>query len=290
MQLSEEKIALRQMAADFLAEECPLSLAREHDEAETFPTDLYEKLGHLGWQGIPFPEKYGGSEGDMIDVALVIEQMGRAMGPLASAYLISVLTCGLTLLDLGTPDQIDRWLRPVIEGRSMLAFSLTEPNAGSDAAAITARAKQTDNGWLLSGQKMFCTGAPLADALLVAAKTGSGPAKNSSTRTPKVCRSTQSPCSAYSRFPRVPCSSTTSNFPGKRFWANRTGPGGTSRPPSTGSVSGWPRCVREWPRPHWTSPFPTSSSDSSLGYRSRPFRRFGTTSPGWRPLLTQHDC
>jgi alkylation response protein AidB-like acyl-CoA dehydrogenase len=179
MQLPEEKLALRETAAAFLADACPLEVARRHDEAGTFPRDLYERLGDLGWQGILFPAEYGGSDGDMIDVTIVLEQLGRAMGPLASAYLISVMTCGLALWDLGTPAQIDHWLRPVIAGRSILALALTEPGAGSDAAALTTRAAKTADGWRLSGQKMFCTGAPQADALLVAAKTAPGPAKSS---------------------------------------------------------------------------------------------------------------
>jgi acyl-CoA dehydrogenase len=179
MRLTEEKWALREVAADFLAKACPLELARQHDEAGTFPMDVYERIGELGWQGIPFPEEYGGAAGDAIDETIVVEQLGRAMGPLASAYLISVMTCGKAIRDLGTPGQIDRWLRPVIEGKSLLAFALTEPNAGSDAAAITTRATKTGAGWQLSGQKMFCTGAPLADAILVAAKTAQGAAKDS---------------------------------------------------------------------------------------------------------------
>ena len=172
--LADDKAALQAMAADFLAHECDLDFARRHDEAGTFPADLYRKLGELGWLGIPFAAEYGGSEGDALDEAIVLEQLGRAMGPLASAFLISVLTCGKTIRDLGTPQQRAQWLPPLITGEAMLAFALTEPQAGSDAAALRTRAVAAGGGWVLNGQKIFCTGATLARQLLVMARTDTG--------------------------------------------------------------------------------------------------------------------
>lgn len=171
VELTDDKAALKAMAADFLSRECDLDFARRHDEAGTFPADLYRKLGELGWLGIPFPAEYGGSEGDALDEAIILEELGRAMGPLASAFLISVLTCGKTIRDLGTPEQRARWLPPAITGEAMLAFALTEPQAGSDAAALRTRAVPHGAGWVLNGQKIFCTGATLASQLLVMART-----------------------------------------------------------------------------------------------------------------------
>jgi alkylation response protein AidB-like acyl-CoA dehydrogenase len=174
-ELADDKAALHTMAAGFLARECDLEFARRHDEAGTFPADLYRKLGELGWLGIPFAAEYGGSEGDALDEAIILEQLGRAMGPLASAFLISILTCGKTIRDLGTPGQRARWLPPLITGEAMLAFALTEPQAGSDAAALRTRAMAAgDGGWVLNGQKIFCTGATLARQLLVMARTDTG--------------------------------------------------------------------------------------------------------------------
>jgi alkylation response protein AidB-like acyl-CoA dehydrogenase len=174
--LADDKAALKDMAVDFLSRECDLDFARRHDETATFPADLYRKLGELGWLGIPFAAEHGGSAGDALDEAIILEQLGRAMGPLASAFLISVLTCGKTIRDLATPAQRDQWLPALISGESMMAFALTEPQAGSDAAALRTRAVRSGAGWALNGQKVFCTGASLAGHLLVMARTDTGSA------------------------------------------------------------------------------------------------------------------
>src|ERR1700694_5942700 len=106
----EDKQELRQVVRDFLARQCPLELARTCDEEGRFPHELFKKMADLGWQGIPFSADVGGSEGDPLDEAIVVEQLGRAMGPLASAFVITVMTCGKTVRDLGTAEQRQRWL------------------------------------------------------------------------------------------------------------------------------------------------------------------------------------
>jgi alkylation response protein AidB-like acyl-CoA dehydrogenase len=178
VELTGDRSVLRDMAREFLTDRCPPELARACDEREEFPSELFREMAKLGWQGIPFDARYGGSEGDPLDEAIIVEQLGRAMGPLASAFVISVLTCGKTVRDLGTEEQRERWLPPLISGESMMAFALTEPDAGSDAAAIRSRATRADGGWRLNGQKIFCTGASLSDRLLVMMRTSDGPAKS----------------------------------------------------------------------------------------------------------------
>lgn len=171
LELSADKRDLQAMARGFLAERCTLEFARTCDEAGRFPVELFAEIGDLGWLGIPHPNEYGGADGDALDEAVVVEQLGRAMGPLASGYVISILTCGKTLRDLGTHEQKTRWLPELISGEAMMSFALTEPEAGSDAAALRSRAVKVDNGWRLSGQKIFCTGATIARRLLVMART-----------------------------------------------------------------------------------------------------------------------
>src|SRR5690606_34828202 len=103
-----------------------------------------------GWHAIPFPESVGGVGGDPVDEAIVLEEMGRAMGPLASTYLISILTCGKTILSLGTSQQHERWLPGLMDGSIIFAFALTEPGAGSDAASITTRAVREGDTWRIN--------------------------------------------------------------------------------------------------------------------------------------------
>ena len=172
LELDADKAALRDTARAFLARECPEDLARECDVSATFPHDLYRKLGEMGWTGIPFSEEYGGSPGDELDEAVVVEQLGYAMMPLAACFLVTILTCGKTIRDLGTAEQLARWIPPLAAGEAYVAYGLTEPDAGSDAASITTKAERTSAGWLVNGQKMFCTGADMADVLLLMARTG----------------------------------------------------------------------------------------------------------------------
>jgi alkylation response protein AidB-like acyl-CoA dehydrogenase len=171
--LSPEQTALRDSARQYLAKKVPLDVARSHDEAEEFPHDIYRGLGALGWPGLPFDESYGGSAGDALDEALVVEQLGYVMMPLAACFLVTVLTCGKTIRDVGTEEQKARWLPAIASGEAYVSYALTEPNAGSDAASVRTRAVRTATGWRVSGQKMFCTGADMASVILLTARTGS---------------------------------------------------------------------------------------------------------------------
>jgi acyl-CoA dehydrogenase len=170
--LPDDKRALQESAKAFLSKECPESFARACDDAERYPWELLARIGELGWTGVPFSEQHGGSEGDELDEAIIVEQLGYAMTPLAASFLVTVLTCGKTIRDLGTDAQRERWLPMISAGTGLIAYALTEPEHGSDAAHIRTSAKRTDGGWLLSGQKIFCTGAGMADVILVMARTG----------------------------------------------------------------------------------------------------------------------
>jgi len=170
--LSAEQTALRISARDYLAKKVPLDVARTADETETFPHEIYRGLGDLGWPGLPFDEEHGGSGGDAFDEALVVEQLGYAMMPLAACFLVTVLTCGKTIRDIGTPEQRQRWLPEISAGAAYVSYALTEPSAGSDAASVRTTAREMGTGWRINGQKMFCTGADMASVILLIARTG----------------------------------------------------------------------------------------------------------------------
>ncbi|WP_028653524.1 acyl-CoA dehydrogenase family protein [Nocardioides halotolerans] len=170
--LDTEQAALERSAREFLAKECPLEFAREHDERAEFPVDLYRRAAGLGWMGLPFTEEYGGTEGDEVDEALVVEQLGYAMMPLAACFLVTVLTCGKTIRDVGTAEQKSTWLTRIASGDAFVSYSLTEPASGSDAGSVRTRAQRTTGGWVVNGQKMFTTGADMASVILLIARTG----------------------------------------------------------------------------------------------------------------------
>lgn len=170
-ELDEDKLMLQEAARDFLRDGLDLEKARALDEAGEFPMDVYREIADMGWLGIPFSEEDGGADGDPIDESVIMEELGRAMGPLASTYLITALTCGKTVRELGTPEQRQRWLPGIIDGSIVFAFALTEPQAGSDAAALLTRAVRDGDQWKLNGQKIWSTGAGLATHLLVMART-----------------------------------------------------------------------------------------------------------------------
>jgi alkylation response protein AidB-like acyl-CoA dehydrogenase len=171
-ELPEEKRELRDTVRKFLERECPQSAAQEYDEHEEYPWELWRRIAKLGWTGIPFSIEDGGSEGDELDEAIIVEELAYAMMPFAASYLVTVLTCGKTIRDLGSDEQRKRWLPMISAGEGLIAFALTEPESGSDASSLRMRATPVDDGWILNGQKMFCTGAGIAKAIVVMARTG----------------------------------------------------------------------------------------------------------------------
>lgn len=173
---SEPQEMLRKMARDFLEKECPKTLVRELQESEPgHSPDLWRQMAELGWQGLPFPEKYGGGECDLIDLTLLLEEMGRAVLP--SPFVSTVVLCGLAILEAGTEEQKQQFLPQIAKGEMILALAWTEQSAGYDAASIQVGATPSQDGYLISGVKLFVQDAHIADYLLVAARTsqGSGP-------------------------------------------------------------------------------------------------------------------
>ena len=104
MGLSEIQQMLKNSAREFLAQECPLTLVRElEDDPQGFSEDLWRQVANLGWTGIPFPEQYGGTGGSFLDLAVLVEEMGRALLP--APFFATVVLGGLTVLDAGNDDQ-----------------------------------------------------------------------------------------------------------------------------------------------------------------------------------------
>jgi alkylation response protein AidB-like acyl-CoA dehydrogenase len=141
-----------------------------------FPDAVFRRCGELGFLGLHYPESVGGSGGDLATGLLFVEELARC-GAAAIAMAVSVQSHMATpaLAEFGTPAQHDRFLRPALRGERIAAIAITEPDAGSDVAAITTRAVPDDDGWRITGRKMFITNGERAHFLTLVARTDAGP-------------------------------------------------------------------------------------------------------------------
>jgi alkylation response protein AidB-like acyl-CoA dehydrogenase len=136
------------------------------------PKSLWTTLGAAGMLGIDMPEEYGGAEASFEISQFAIEELSRQnFGGFASSYNIHTNIVMPYILHIGNKAQHQQWLPSMITGENVGAIAMTEPNAGSDLAAIKTTAKRTESGWLLNGSKIFITNGLLADVVIVCAKT-----------------------------------------------------------------------------------------------------------------------
>jgi alkylation response protein AidB-like acyl-CoA dehydrogenase len=175
LDLGPEHVLLRDtVRAYMLAEVAPV--IDEHERARRFPVAIVQRLGEMGWLGIPIPEDYGGAGLDTLAYAIAIEEIGRVWGSLGLIVAAHTsLGCGPLAL-AGTPEQIQRYLVPMASGRVIGGYGLTESGAGSDAGGTrtTARFEDDPGGgtWVIDGTKRFITNAGQAGTYIVTARTG----------------------------------------------------------------------------------------------------------------------
>lgn len=168
--LTEPQEMLKKMARDFLTTECPKKLVRDMEEDEKgFSEQLWSSMAELGWQGLPFPEEVGGGGGSFLDLAVLLEEMGRACLP--SPFFPTVVLAGLALLDAGTDEQKKNFLPQIAEGKAIISVALTEPAGGYQASNITMSATRDQGDFVLNGTKLFVQDAHVSDWMLVAART-----------------------------------------------------------------------------------------------------------------------
>ena len=165
-----EQEEFRKAVARFVdAEVAPA--AEAIDERGEFPTKLFKRLGELGYLGLRYPEKYGGGDADMVTYCLFAEELARGSLSVAAAAAMQSLMGTYFVYKYGSEALRARYLVPALRGELIATFGLTEPNAGSDVAAITTRAQRRGDRYVLRGTKTWVTSAPVADILTVAAKT-----------------------------------------------------------------------------------------------------------------------
>ncbi len=173
--LTEEQLMIQSMVRDLAREEFA-PRAMERDQKKIFPADNLQKLAELGLMGMMVPPEYGGSGADAVSYVLALAEVAYACA--STAVVMSVhnsIVCE-SVLTYGTEKQKNKFLRRLAAGESIGAFSLTEPNAGSDPARQTTRAVRDGNSYILNGTKRFTTTGRNAGLIIVTAKTDDGKA------------------------------------------------------------------------------------------------------------------
>jgi butyryl-CoA dehydrogenase len=170
MRLTDEQQMLRDVARDF-ARQWLAPYAAERDREGTFPVEAVAELGRLGFMGMLVPQEYGGAGADHVGYALVMEEIAAGEGAVATILSVQNSVGCMPVLQYGSEDQKRRFLVPMAKGEMLACFCLTEPQAGSDAAAIKTRARRHGNRWILDGTKQFISSGKNAQVAIVFAVT-----------------------------------------------------------------------------------------------------------------------
>jgi isovaleryl-CoA dehydrogenase len=176
--LSDEQKDFVDAIRDFCDRECGTQDQRErltdgYREHHNF--ELYRQMAELGWLGVTIPEQYGGSGGSMLDACLFMEETSRGLAPIGG-YATTLIVAGATQR-FGSEEQKAEILGG-IAGGAVEAIAMTEPEAGSDVGALACSAERVDGGFVLNGQKVFCSNAHISDHVLVVCRTTKGADKH----------------------------------------------------------------------------------------------------------------
>ena len=168
---NDEQELLRSTARKFFDNECPSMTVRTLMEApEGMTPELWKKLAEQGWLGLIAPEEHGGMALGIVDLVVLLEEMGRAVVP--GPFFSTVLLGGLAILEAGNDAQKKAWLPKICSGEARATIAWMEPSAELGAAGITLPAAAKGSGFTLNGTKLFVHDAHTADAIVVAARTG----------------------------------------------------------------------------------------------------------------------
>ncbi|MCP2316630.1 butyryl-CoA dehydrogenase [Nocardia amikacinitolerans] len=171
--LPEDYRDLALTVRDF-AQQVVAPVAAEHDANHTFPYEVVSGMADMGLFGLPFPEEYGGMGGDYFALCLALEELGKVDQSVAITLEAGVSLGAMPIYRFGDEKQKQEWLPQLTSGRSLAAFGLTEPDAGSDAGGTTTKAVLDDGTWIINGRKQFITnsGTNITKLVTVTAVTG----------------------------------------------------------------------------------------------------------------------
>ena len=169
---NEEHILLRDMVREFAINE--IRPHAQNVDTGQFPTESIKKMSELGLMGIPWDEKYGGNGMDTIALVIAIEELGKECASTAATMMAHTSLGTTPIAVFGTDEQKAKYLPDLCSGKMLGAFGLTEPNAGSDAGNTQTRAVKKGDGYVINGQKAFCTNAGYAGTIIITAVVDDG--------------------------------------------------------------------------------------------------------------------
>ena len=170
---NEAQQIIKTNARQFLEDSCPTEHVRAMEEDATgFDPAIWKQVCDFGWSGMLIPEQYGGFGGDMTDIAILAEEIGRALLP--SPLFASSVVGALTVMAAGNEDQKQALLPGIASGASIVTLALNEPSGTYEPWGVQTEATQDGAGWKLSGTKLYVSFADSAETLIVAARTQAG--------------------------------------------------------------------------------------------------------------------
>jgi alkylation response protein AidB-like acyl-CoA dehydrogenase len=169
-QLNEQQVLVRDMARSFAEAEL-LPRAAKMDRQEFLDPEVFERMSELGLWGLTIPESHGGAGMGNVELAVVLEEINRACASTGVTLSVHNSLLGSPIMRFGSEAQKSRWLPELATGKRIGAYCLTEPNAGSDAAAIATSVKLDGDQWVINGTKIFVTNGAFAGLFIVYART-----------------------------------------------------------------------------------------------------------------------
>ena len=176
--LSPEQRKLRAEVRAFLDASYPPERILQMEEDEEYPEEFYRECAKRGWTGLPVPREYGGSDGSVLDLCVLVEEVGKTSVSLSTLYITGTIFGSHALHICGSRAQREHYLPAIVTGDKRFALAMSEPGAGSDFAGMEAHAERVPGGWRIDGVKGPISGAERAEVIITAARTGSYPGES----------------------------------------------------------------------------------------------------------------
>jgi len=169
-ELGEEQVMLKTSARDFLDKECPKKLVRDMMEDEQgYSPELWKKMADLGWLGLVFPEDYDGVGSTFLDLAVLLEEMGRALVP--GPFVSTVVLAGLPIMAAGNEEQKKKYLAGIASGEMIMTLAFLEASGSLEASGVTVKATPSGDNFVINGTKLFVPNANVANNIICVART-----------------------------------------------------------------------------------------------------------------------